>query len=125
MKIAVTSLGKDLDSTIDPCFGRCQYFMIVETDDMSFDVFDNEGLTSNQGAGIHAANFVADKGAIALLTGAVGPKAAKALSAGNVEAFTGHKGTIREIIEKYKQGKIKVQEIPDQCPISERNGQKA
>ena len=41
MKVAVTASGKDLDSPIDPRFGRCAYFMIVDTDSMSFEIFEN------------------------------------------------------------------------------------
>ncbi|MBW2001843.1 MAG: NifB/NifX family molybdenum-iron cluster-binding protein, partial [Deltaproteobacteria bacterium] len=32
MKIAVSSTGTDLNSEIDPRFGRCAYFIIVNTD---------------------------------------------------------------------------------------------
>ena len=44
MKIAVSSNGKSLDSQIDPRFGRCAYFLIIETDDMSLEAFKNENL---------------------------------------------------------------------------------
>ena len=53
MKIAVSAGGKDLDSQIDPRFGRCAYFVIVETDDMSFEALDNEGITLG-GGGRHS-----------------------------------------------------------------------
>ena len=37
MKIAISSTGPDLDAQVDPRFGRCEYFLIVELDDMSFE----------------------------------------------------------------------------------------
>ena len=37
MKVAVTSKGTTLDAQVDPRFGRCASFVIVETDDMSFE----------------------------------------------------------------------------------------
>ena len=46
MKIAVSSTGKTLESAIDPRFGRCAYFMIIDTEDMSFEVFDNQNVAS-------------------------------------------------------------------------------
>ena len=61
MKIAVTSTGPTLDDPIDPRFGRCAYFIIVETDDMSFEAFDNESIALGGGAGIQSAQFVVSK----------------------------------------------------------------
>ena len=59
MKIAVSASGKDLDSAIDPRFGRCAYFLVVETEDMGVEVFDNENNSLGGGAGIQSAQFVA------------------------------------------------------------------
>ena len=43
MKVAVSSSGRDLNAQLDPRFGRCSYFLIIETRiDMSFEVFENE-----------------------------------------------------------------------------------
>jgi len=52
MKVAISSSGKDLDSQIDPNFGRCPYYLIVETDDMSFEALDNESVALELGAGV-------------------------------------------------------------------------
>jgi predicted Fe-Mo cluster-binding NifX family protein len=69
MKIAVSSNGNHLESQIDPRFGRCAYFLIVNQDDMNFEAFNNESIALGGGAGIQAAQFVASKGAKAILTG--------------------------------------------------------
>ena len=50
MKIAITSTGKDLDSQVDPRFGRCAYFLIVNIDDMSFEAIDNASMSLGGGA---------------------------------------------------------------------------
>jgi predicted Fe-Mo cluster-binding NifX family protein len=42
MKVAVSASGKSLDSKIDPRFGRCANFIIVETEDLSYEAFSNE-----------------------------------------------------------------------------------
>ena len=57
MKVAVSSSGRDLSATLDPRFGRCAFFMIVETGDMSFEAFDNESTGLGGGAGIQAAKI--------------------------------------------------------------------
>jgi predicted Fe-Mo cluster-binding NifX family protein len=107
MKVAVSSSGKNLDSQVDPRFGRCAYFIVVETDDMTFEAFDNENLALGGGAGIQSAQFVASKGAKAVITGNCGPNAVQTLSVSQIEIFVGNSGTVREAIEKYTRGDIK------------------
>ena len=106
MKIAVSSYGKDLNSQIDPRFGRCAYFLIVNTEDMSFEAFENKGVSLTGGAGIQAGQFVVSKGAEAVITGNCGPKAVQTLSAAGVELFTGHTGSVIEALEKYKSADL-------------------
>ncbi len=106
MKLAVRSTGKDLNAPIDPRFGRCAYFVIVETDDMSFEVFDNENNALSGGAGIQSASFIASKNVAAVLTGNCGPNAIKTLSAGGVQVYTGQTGTVLEAIQRYQKGAL-------------------
>jgi len=113
MKIAVSSSGNDLDSQVDPRFGRCAYFVIVETDDMGFEAFENGSIAMGGGAGIQAAQFVASKGAKAVITGNVGPNAVQTLSAAGVETFVGQSGTVREAIERYTKGEINSTSTPN------------
>ena len=119
MKVAVSSTGKDLNSQLDPRFGRCGYFMIVETDDMSFEAFANENVGLGGGAGIQSAAFVSSKGVKAVLTGNCGPKAMQAFSAGGLEVFTGHAGTVGEVVERFKQGSMK---STTEATVSEKFG---
>ncbi|TET89901.1 MAG: dinitrogenase iron-molybdenum cofactor biosynthesis protein [Desulfobacteraceae bacterium] len=113
MKIAVSSSGNDLDSQVDPRFGRCAYFVFVETDDMGFEAFENGSIALGGGAGIQAAQFVASKGAKAVITGNVGPNAVQTLSAAGVETFVGQSGTVREAIERYTKGEINSTSTPN------------
>jgi len=105
MKIAVSSQGASLDSQIDQRFGRAAFILIVETDGMDVEVLDNsENINAAQGAGIQAASTVSGKGVDALLTGSCGPKAMTAFSATGVKVFTGQTGTVRQAVERFKQG---------------------
>ncbi|MBW2157243.1 MAG: NifB/NifX family molybdenum-iron cluster-binding protein, partial [Deltaproteobacteria bacterium] len=113
MKIAITSAGPTLDDPVDPRFGRCAYFVIVNTIDMSFEAFDNESIALGGGAGIQSAQFVASKEVDAVITGNCGPKALQALSAANIEVFVGQSGTVREVVEKYKGDDIKSTDAPN------------
>jgi len=106
MKIAFSSTGRDLDSEIDPRFGRCAYFLIVNPDDMGFEAFENESVSLGGGAGIQSAQFVASKGAKVIITGNVGPNAIRTLNAAGLEVIVGVSGPVREATERYKRGEL-------------------
>lgn len=108
MKIAITAQGQDLDSQVDPRFGRTKYFVVVDIETNQFVSIDNTvNLNASQGAGIQTAQKVVSFGVSAVITGAVGPKAFTALQAGNVSVFAGASGSIRDIMEKFKAGLLK------------------
>lgn len=107
MKIAVTSKGMDLDSEVDPRFGRAPYFLIVDSETMAFEALDNsENVNAMKGAGIQAAGMVSNKGAEVLLTGYCGPNAFKALSAAKIGVANDADGTVREAVRAYLDGKL-------------------
>ncbi len=106
MKVAVSSSGTDLAAQIDPRFGRCAYFIIVETDDLNFEAFNNENIALGGGAGIQSAQFVASKGARAVITGNCGPNALRTLTAAGIQVFVGQKGQVKAAVEKYKRGEL-------------------
>ena len=112
MKICVTSEGNSLDSNVDPRFGRCQYFIIVDADTLKFEAIENPNIDSIGGAGIQSAQLVASKKVKAVVTGNVGPNAFQTLQAAGIEVFTGASGTVKEAIEKYKEGEFKVTSNP-------------
>lgn len=103
MKIAISSSGKTLDSPLDPRFGRCAWFLVIDPADMSYEAFDNQNAAQSSGAGIQAAQFLADKNVSAVITGHVGPNAAQTLSAAGIEIFAQQQGTIREVLDSYKK----------------------
>ncbi len=107
MKVAISSTGKELNAPLDPRFGRCPYFVIVETEDMTFEVIANEAGDSGGGAGIQAARQVAAKKVGAVITGNCGPNAARTLDAAGIRLYSGQAGTVREVVELFKQGAMK------------------
>ena len=107
MKIAVTSSGRDLSSPIDPRFGRCANFIIVDSDSMESQVVENsQNLNLPQGAGIQAGKTIADNQAEVLITGNCGPKAFMVLEQAGVNVITGASGTVGQVIEQFKEGKF-------------------
>ena len=112
MKICITSQGDSLDSQVDPRFGRCQYFIIADTENSDFEVVQNSNISGMGGVGIQSAQFIAEKQAKVVLTGNVGPNAFQGLQAAGIEIITGVSGSIKEVIEKYNKGELEKTKEP-------------
>jgi predicted Fe-Mo cluster-binding NifX family protein len=95
-----------MDSPIDPRFGRCAYFIIVDTDTMQHNAIENDAAMASGGAGIRAAQTVASTNVEAVITGSVGPNAHPALQSAGIKIMTGAVGTVREAVQKMKQGQL-------------------
>ncbi|MCG7849526.1 MAG: NifB/NifX family molybdenum-iron cluster-binding protein, partial [ANME-2 cluster archaeon] len=106
MKIAITASGDNLDSQLDPRFGRCQNFVIIDPNTMDFEAMPNESAMASGGAGIQAAQTIVNIGIDTLITGNVGPNAYEILSAAGIETMTGASGTVRQALEQYNSGSL-------------------
>ena len=106
MKVAVTAEGSELDSRVDPRFGRCACFLFVELDDLSFEAMENPSVSLGGGAGIQSAQIVSEKGAEVVITGNVGPNAYRTLEAAGLQVVTGASGTVRQAVEAFKSGAL-------------------
>jgi predicted Fe-Mo cluster-binding NifX family protein len=106
MKIAVTATGSDLDSGVDPRFGRCATFLIVEPESMTPEAVANANTTAGGGAGVQSAQLMADRGVEVVLTGNCGPNAFRTLQAAGIEVVVGVSGTVREALERYTAGEL-------------------
>jgi len=112
MKICITAQGDNLDANVDPRFGRCAYFILLDTDSMKFEAVPNPNADSMGGAGIQSAQLVSEKGVKVILTGNVGPNAFRTLNAAGIVIATGVSGSVKEGVEQYKSGKLKTTEGP-------------
>ena len=107
MKICVTSRGDTLDSQIDPRFGRCNYFLFINSETLEFEAVQNVYSQVGGGAGIQSGQLMSTKGVNAILTGNVGPNAFKTLNAAGIKIFLANKQTVSQAIESYKAGQLK------------------
>jgi len=112
MKVCITSQGDSLDFMVDPRFGRCQYFIIANTESEDFEAVKNPNTDSGGGAGIQSGQLISDKKVKVVLTGNVGPNAFSTLNAAGVKVITGVSGKVSEAIEKYKKGEFKSTDGP-------------
>ena len=118
MRIAISASGLNLDTEVDPRFGRCQYLVIVDPDSMEFEAVENSGAMAGGGAGIATAQVIADKGIEAVLTGNCGHNAFNVLEAAGIKVMTGVYGTVQDAMEGYKSGRYQASSLPNVAPHS-------
>jgi predicted Fe-Mo cluster-binding NifX family protein len=106
VKVAITSEGDNLESSVDPRFGRCAYFIIIDSETEKIEAISNPAADAMGGAGPQAAQTISDKGAVAVITGNVGPNAFQTLKAANIRIYQGASGTVKETLAKYKSGEL-------------------
>jgi predicted Fe-Mo cluster-binding NifX family protein len=112
VKVVVSSSGPTLDSQVDPRFGRCPYFVVVDPMTMSFEAIENLNAASAQGAGVATAQVIAGKDVEAVLTGNCGPNAYQTLDAAGVKVVVGLSGQVREAVQAYRDGALQAASQP-------------
>jgi len=103
--ICITATADNLDSQVDPRFGRCRYFIIVNPDTLEFEAIRNPNFETASGAGIKSAQFIIDKDIKTILTGDIGPNALEVLREAGIQVITGISGRIEDVIREYKEDK--------------------
>jgi predicted Fe-Mo cluster-binding NifX family protein len=92
MKVAISTQTNDIDSLVDPRFGRAAWFVIADSESGEWTAVDNRhNADASGGAGVQAGTTVVDQGAGAVITGNVGPNAHKVLAA-NVAVYQAGNG---------------------------------
>jgi predicted Fe-Mo cluster-binding NifX family protein len=113
MRIAISANSPDLNADVDPRFGRCQYFIIVDPDTLDFEVMTNSSGIGSGGTGISTAQSIAGKGLEVVLTGNCGPNAYQVLSAAGIKVITGVSGKVKDAIKSYKAGNLQLSSQPN------------
>ena len=111
MKIAVSSVGQDLNAQIDPRFGRAPYFIDIET--LKYEAITNPNVNAMGGAGIKTAQLIANQGVEVIITGNCGPNAFQTLQAAGVRVITGAVGTVNDTVNQYKTGALNPVNTPN------------
>ncbi len=104
MKIAVTSTGPTLDDNVEARFGRCPYFLIIDTDTMQVEAIENPNIALGGGAGIQSAQLMSEKGVTTVLTGNCGPNAFDVLGQAGTQVIVGISGPVCNANGQFKKG---------------------
>ena len=113
MKIIITASSSSLDAVFDPRFGRCAYFLAMDTETMQWEAFPNPGIHSSGGAGTQAAQFVVEQKAAAVISGDFGPNASTALNAAGILMYLNKAdGNIQDIVKRFLAGELQQVNTP-------------
>lgn len=98
--IAVSATGATPDAEVDPRFGRAEWFVLFDPEAQRWSCLSNRDAQARaQGAGLAAVERLAKACVVKVVTGSIGPKAARALSAAGIAAVEGAQGrTVREAL---------------------------
>ncbi len=108
MLIAFSLDGNNEKALIDPRFGRCPYFALVDDQNGAVEYVPNPAAGVAVGAGTGAAQTLIDKGVAAVVTGQVGPKALEILEAMQVPIFLVPPGCdFNAAVSSYREGKLR------------------
>lgn len=107
MKIAISTSGDNPAAELDSRFGRAARFLLYDTDSKEFQSIDNaQNLNAPQGAGVQAAQTVANTGANAVITGHCGPKAFRVLQAAGIKVYNCEAATVESALSLLEEGKL-------------------
>ena len=106
MKIGISSTGKEITSMLDPRFGRCNYFLIYDTDDENVKFVENKGQASGGGAGIAASQQIIDEQVDVVITGNLGPNAFDLIKKSDIKVYNCGNIKIKAAIELFKEGRL-------------------
>ena len=105
--VAISANGKNIDSGVEPRFGRARFFILVDPITLDWEPFDNLcNLSSLQGVGILTAKNLTRTPVQTVLTGHCGPKAFEELRAAGVKVFLNAQGTVRQALTKWQFGEL-------------------
>ena len=74
MKVSIASTGKTLESKIDSSFGRCAWFIVIDTEDGAMEFIPNTNRDMEEHAGKAAVELVASRNAEMIVSGEFGSK---------------------------------------------------
>ncbi|WP_407282590.1 NifB/NifX family molybdenum-iron cluster-binding protein [Methanolobus sp. WCC1] len=112
MKVCVTARSERLDAPADPDFGRCRYFVIVDTDSMEINSLRNKTF-SFLGDDTLAAQLLLNRDIDKLITGNIGSKAFSMLSSKGIDVLALNEGSVEDVIKDFGDNILKKLESLD------------
>lgn len=103
MKLIITATSPSIDASFDPRFGRCAYFLVVDSELIQWEAFPNPAIDAPGGAGTLAAQFAVEKQVSAVISGNFGPNASSALNAAGIAMYINKtQVSVHDVLESFK-----------------------
>jgi predicted Fe-Mo cluster-binding NifX family protein len=112
MKLAISADGPQLEAQLDARYGRCAYFILVDTETHAWEASPNPAIDARGGAGTQAAQFIANQGAQAVISGHFGPNAFEALDAAGIKMYAAAERRVESVVEEFSSGQLKKVTVP-------------
>jgi predicted Fe-Mo cluster-binding NifX family protein len=106
MKAAIPVDEKRMETSVCMSFGRSPYFLLYDTETKESDFIDNSAAASQGGAGIKAAQAIADSHADALLAPRCGENAAEVIKAAGIKIYKTMSGSAMDNIHAFMEGRL-------------------
>lgn len=107
MKVCFTAQGATLESPSEDRFGRAPYFIIVESENGSFEAIQNPYADGAGGVGPKAAQLLIARGVKAMVSGQVGGNAKEALVAGGIAMYTYRAGgSVKDALDQFTRNTL-------------------
>jgi predicted Fe-Mo cluster-binding NifX family protein len=114
MKIAVTAMGKEIDSQVDPRFRRAQYILVADETGAFLEAIDNsQNLNAMMGAGIQTAKILTEGKVDVLMTGHCGPNAFTTLKAAGIRVAREQSGSVKEALSRLRSNEVTFADRPN------------
>ena len=107
MKIAISlETNEGLSSRTSDIFGRCNYFMFIDPKDKSFEIIENPARSATGGAGIQAAQFIANRQPAAVVSGHIGPNAQTVIAGAEIPVLQFSGGSVEEALDLFEKDQL-------------------
>jgi len=107
MKICFTAQGATLESPSEDRFGRAPYFIVVESENGSFEAIKNPYADGGGGVGPKAAQVLIANNVKALVSGQVGGNAKEVLAAAEIAMYTYKAGgSVKDALDQFTKNTL-------------------
>lgn len=116
MKVCVPTKGnKGWDDYVSEHFGRAPTFTVVDLETKEVKVIPN--TSEHMGGSGYPPEIVADAGADVVICSDLGPRAIQIFEQLGVEVYVGAYGTVREAIQAWQAGRLRVATDENACKL--------